>query len=237
MSDPRLRIGVLETGRPPAELAAHGDYPSMVANWLSPFNASFASYAVLDSELPDSPRDADLWVITGSRFAVYEDHPWIAPAEQFIRDCRDAGVRMIGICFGHQLIAQALGGKVEKSPKGWGVGIHEYRPGDWPAQLAPVPEALRMQAYHQDQIVALPPGARRIAGSAFCENAVLWYPGFAFTVQGHPEFAKPFAHDLLEARRGSVLPDDLVDRALETLSGDTTRQQLARFLRDHRDAI
>ena len=106
-------IGILETGRPPEDLAPeHGNYPMMVQDWLDLPEAKFISFAALDGELPKDPRMADLWVITGSRFGVYEGHPWIAPLEGFVRACRDAGVPMVGICFGHQVIAQALGGDV-----------------------------------------------------------------------------------------------------------------------------
>ena len=94
----------------------------MVRKWLAGLDAEFTSYAVLDGKLPDDPTSCDLWVITGSKFAVYEDHPWIAPLEAFIRSVRDAGRKMIGICFGHQIAAEALGGHAEKSARGWGVG-------------------------------------------------------------------------------------------------------------------
>ena len=141
-------IGILETGRPPVELAPkHGNYPDMVRAWLDLPGADFRNFAVLDGEIPQEPRAADLWVITGSKFGVYEGHPWIAPAEAFIRACKGAGVPMLGICFGHQLIAQALGGVVRKSERGWGLGVHRYAPVNWPGALGQAPETIAIQAY------------------------------------------------------------------------------------------
>jgi len=227
-------IGVLETGRPPEDLAPeHGTYPGMVKDWLDLPEVEYISYAVLDGTLPDDPRTADLWVITGSRFGVYEGHPWIAPAEAFVRACFEAGVPMVGICFGHQLIAQALGGDVGKSDKGWGLGVHDYTPQNWPEALGQAPEKIAIQAYHQDQVFTPPTGAQTIASNAFCDHAALWYPGFALTVQGHPEFSKPYTQALLESRRGTVLKDDDVDAAQASMGKDVTRADIARIVRDH----
>ncbi len=234
MAADELKVGILETGRPPEELLRrHGDYPAMVASWLGVPEAKVKSYGVLDGEIPATPAENDLWIITGSRFGVYEDHTWIAPLEQFIRDCRDAGSKMFGICFGHQIIAQALGGRVDKSHKGWGLGPHDYAAVDWPAKLAPAPENIRIQAFHQDQVVEPPKGAQRIATSPFCENAALWYPGFAVTVQGHPEFGKAYVDDLLTSRRGTLLPECDVDEALARLERETTEPDLAGIVREH----
>ena len=238
MAEP-LHIGILETGRLPESLRPrHGTYPAMFESWLAPLGARFSSHAVLDGQLPDSPDEADLWLITGSRHAVYEDHPWIAPLESFIRDCRRAGRKMLGICFGHQIIARALGGEVARSPKGWGVGIHDYSTRNWPESLAPDPGVIRVQAFHQDQVLRAPEGAVCIASSPFCEIAALWYPGFALTFQGHPEFTRDYARDLLRARSGSVLPEPLVEDALTQMRAQqATSADLALWLRDHLDRI
>jgi GMP synthase-like glutamine amidotransferase len=234
----KLRVGILETGRPPEELGGqYGDYPEMVRKWLAPLEAEFTSYAVLDGEMPDGPESCDLWVITGSKYAVYESHPWIAPLEAFVRSVRDAGRKMIGICFGHQIIAQALGGAVRKSGKGWGLGVHEYATDDWPDELGEKPEKIAIQSYHQDQVEALPEGAKRIATSDFCENAALWYPGFALTVQGHPEFSTPYVNVLLDLRRGSILSDEDVAQGKRNLKRQAKPKALADLIREKLDKI
>ena len=230
-----LRIGILETGRPPEDLLnRHGDYPQLVDEWVAPLGGESRSYAVLDGEFPESASDADLWVITGSRHGVYEDHDWIPPLEQFIRDVRDAGGKMFGICFGHQIIAQALGGTVEKSEKGWGTGVHAYElAAEWPEKLGgPLPEGLAIQAFHQDQVIEKPEDAATLASSRFCEHAALWYPDFAVTVQGHPEYTATFARDLIEARKELVLVGRDPEIAYEETRAPTSREALALWLRD-----
>lgn len=228
------RIGILETGRPPEELdAKFGNYPSMVESWLGGIEAEFQSFAALDGELPDSPDWADLWVITGSKFGAYEDHAWIPPLEDFIRAARDAGKLMFGICFGHQIIAQALGGVVRKSDKGWGLGVHEYDTRAWPEALGAAPEKIAIQAFHQDQVEVAPKGAETIASTDFCEHAALWYPGFALTVQGHPEFGEPYAGELLELRRDTVLADADVDAAQASMARPENRSEIARIVQQH----
>lgn len=231
----KYRIGILETGRPPEELAPqHGSYPDMVRDWLGGIDAAFASYAVLDMELPEDPASADLWVVTGSKHGVYEDHPWIAPLEGFIRAVHAAGKQMFGICFGHQIIAQAMGGVVRKSEKGWGLGLHDYPVNtNWPEALGPAPQQLSIQAYHQDQVETPPNGAITVAATGFCEHAALWYPGFAVTVQGHPEFDVPYARDLLEIRRGTLLSGAQVDDAQQSMDHDSNRAFLADLVKDH----
>jgi GMP synthase (glutamine-hydrolysing) len=204
-----MLIGILQTGRAPDALRPdHGDYPDLFVRLLSGHGFTFRTYEVLDGVLPSGPTECDGWLITGSRFGAYEDHPWIPPLEAFIRRVQAAKVPMVGICFGHQIIAQALGGKVEKFAGGWSVGRTEY---DWGG------EKVALNAWHQDQVTRRPEGARVCASSEFCENAALVYGDTILTVQAHPEFHRDFAADIIEKRGRGLVPDPLLDAAVSRL--------------------
>lgn len=190
----------------------------------------FESVAVLDGAPPPDPTTLDAVVITGSSAGAYEDHAWIAPLERFIRAAAEARTPQIGICFGHQIMAQALGGRVEKSPKGWGVGRHVYELG--PAAPLPhaAPGAFAIAASHQDQVVAPPAAAEVIAWSDHTAFAGLHYPAArALSLQGHPEMTPEFTAALVASRRGRIA-DPLVDAALDSLEAPLDREQVARWL-------
>lgn len=224
-----FRIGILEVGRPPVELAeAYPSYAHMTSDWLAPFAGHVQIYPIMDgAPLPD-PSRADLWAITGSRCAVYEDHPWLPGLLQFVLDAKHhRSCRLLGICFGHQLIAKALGGTVIQSPKGWGVGVHTYRTESWPKNLGHGPQALSICAYHQDQIITPPEASHIVASSDFCPVAGLWYPGFALSFQPHPEFSVDYERDLIRLKhRQNMLPEHLVQPALHSTDGPCNRLEL-----------
>jgi len=204
-----MQIGILQTGHAPDALIAEtGDYPAFFAKLLDGHGLSFRTWAVVDGVFPEGIHDADGWLITGSRHGAYEDHPWIPPLEAFIRDCYAAHVPLVGICFGHQIIAKALGGRVEKFKGGWSVGPTDYKFGE---------ETLTLNAWHQDQVVEKPAAATVIASNDFCENAALVYDTRAFTVQAHPEFRPEFVDGLMQTRGRGVVPDDLMARAAKRL--------------------
>lgn len=220
-----MKIGVLQTGTVPEELIdRHGPYVAMFERMLQRADPSF-SVALWDvnekREIPDSPFAAEGWIVTGSRHGVYEDHPWIDPLKTFLREAHEARAPIVGICFGHQILAEALGGKVVKSDRGWGCGIHEYRLRDHPGWMDPQKDTIAIQAMHQDQIVQLPPGASVIAESPFCPYAGLAYGETAMSVQPHPEFDAEFERGIITARRGSVIPEELADQALAGVDGPT----------------
>lgn len=204
-----MRIGILQCGQSPDQLKqAMGDYPDMFVRLLAGRGFDFSTWHVEEMQFPDDIHDADGWLLTGSRHGAYEDHAFIPPLEDFIRRAHDAGVPMVGICFGHQIIAQALGGTVVKHPAGWAVGAQDY---DFDGQT------VTLNAWHQDQVMTLPPGAQVSGRNTFCENAALIYDNRAFTVQAHPEFADGFIQGLMDTRGKGVVPDDLLAQASERM--------------------
>ncbi|MCR9150206.1 MAG: type 1 glutamine amidotransferase [Rhodobacteraceae bacterium] len=224
-----MLIGILETGRAPDALrSAHGDYPAMFTRLLAGQGFTFRSWHVEGMEFPDDVHDADGWLITGSRHGAYEDHPFIPPLEAFIRKARDEGVPMVGICFGHQIIAQALGGTVEKFPGGWAVGPTDYDFGG---------ETVTLHAWHQDQVTAKPEGADVLGTHPHCRYAALGYGDWALTVQAHPEYYDDFLRGLMEMRGKGVVPDALM-AAAETRMGQpgssaAIAARIAEFFKKH----
>ena len=201
-----MKLGILVTGHVPEELVErHGEYPKMFAGLLDGHGFAFESYMVVENRFPQSVAACDGWLITGSRHGAYEDHPWIPPLEAFIREAYAKGIPMAGICFGHQIMAQALGGKVEKYSGGWGLGKTIYRTNDGEKALL---------ALHQDQVVVRPPEATVIASNDFCENAAFSYKGNAISFQPHPEFSPEYIRDIIAVRRGKAIPEAVADAAL-----------------------
>jgi GMP synthase (glutamine-hydrolysing) len=219
-----MKIGILQTGHAPDALVGiTGDYDKMYQEMLGGHGFDFDAYAVLDDEFPSGAEAADGWIITGSRFGAYEDHPWITRLEDLIRDIAARNLPLIGVCFGHQIIAQALGGKVEKFDGGWAVGRTEYRLGD---------KTVTLNAWHQDQVTRPPDGARVIGGNAFCKNAFLAYGDTIWTVQPHPEYNADFVDGLIRTRGRGVVPDKVLDAASATLEGPTDNSEMAAFMAD-----
>ena len=168
-----MKIGILEAGLLRDKMAGRFDpYPVMFERLLglAERDLSFTAYSVVRGEMPPSIDVCDGWLITGSRHGVYDDLDWILPLEEFVRALAVAEIPLIGICFGHQLIAQALGGKVVKSDKGWGVGLHHYRLEQGYDWMGAIPGEVSIHAFHQDQVVECPPGAQVICSSDFCRR-------------------------------------------------------------------
>lgn len=225
-----MLIGILQTGLAPDILVDQsGDYPDMFAKLLDGNGFSFRTYRVVEGQLPASVTECEGWLITGSRHGAYEDHPWIPPLEDFIRASFAAHVPMVGVCFGHQIIAQAMGGKVEKFSGGWAVGPTDY---DFDGQT------LTLNAWHQDQVTRTPESAKVLASNEFCANAALLYDDRAFTVQAHPEFRSDFIDGLMKTRGKGLVPQGVMDKAAtrlsDSLSDQTIAAQIAAFFKAKR---
>ncbi|MGJ8615615.1 MAG: type 1 glutamine amidotransferase [Sulfitobacter sp.] len=214
-----MKIGILQTGHSPEDFKNElGDYGEMFTKLLDGHDFEFQIWSVVDNVFPDDLTQADGWLITGSKHGAYEDHVWIPPLEEFIRDTYADGRPMIGVCFGHQVIAQALGGKVEKFKDGWSVGRTEYDMNG---------KKLALNAWHQDQVVERPEGAEVIGSTPFCENAALVYGDRIWTIQPHPEFGHDFIDGLIKTRGKGVVPDVQLEAASKTLGAPLNNADIA----------
>ncbi len=229
-----MKIGVLQTGSVPEEIIdRHGPYVGMFERLLQRADPSFSAVlwdVNVAGEIPTTPHEADGWIITGSRHGVYEDHDWIEPLKAFLRGAHAERVPIVGVCFGHQILAEALGGKVEKSDRGWGCGIHTYELDQRPAWMDEAKEEISIQALHQDQVVVLPEGATVLAHSEFCPYAALAYGETAMSVQPHPEFDASFKRDIIGLRRGAAISEAIADAALENIDEPTDSEMFGRWI-------
>lgn len=228
-----MKIGILETGTLPEALNnKHGDYPRMFERLLHNVEPAlkFAVYHVTEQQLPGTVDECDAWLITGSRHGVYDPLPWIEPLKRFLQSAYQAGVPIVGICFGHQILAEALGGKAVKSDKGWGIGVNRYDVQRKPEWMTGIDGELALNALHQDQVVELPEDAEVLAGSEFCPYAVLAYRGNAMSIQPHPEFGTEFLHDLIECRRATSFSDSDADAGLASLGTPIDTRQVAEWI-------
>ncbi len=219
-----MKIGILQTGHAPEELQpTSGEYDAMFRRLLDGQGFTFETFFVVDGEFPAGIDAADGWLITGSKHGAYEDHAWIPPLEDLIRAIHAAKKPLVGICFGHQIIAQALGGKVVKYDGGWSVGHTEYMLDGAPVSL---------NAWHQDQVVDLPPEACVVGESDFCKHAFLAYGDHIWTSQPHPEFSSDFVEGLLNTRGKGVLPEDQLQAVAANLNAPNDSSRIAQSIAD-----
>jgi GMP synthase-like glutamine amidotransferase len=236
-----MRVTIIETGRAPGQLSeAYPRYPDMFAALLGEADAglSFEVVKLVDGEALPDPAACEAVVITGSPSGVYDQTPWMDPLRDFVRGVFRVKTPMVGVCFGHQIIADAMGGDVRKSDKGWGVGRHTYQVLEHRPWMAGAGASVSLAVSHQDQVITPPEGAVTLARAAHTEHAMLAYEDApVMSVQGHPEFGDQFVAALYAARRGR-LSDAQVDGAIASLAerhdNEMVGRWMARFLRSAR---
>ena len=166
----------------------------------------FTTLAVVDGVFPEQLDDYDGYLISGSAFGVYDDAPFISQLVNLIHQIHRAKKPLAGICFGHQIIAHALGGHARKWDHGWIIGTKEITLTDPPDWIDSNEKTFHLIHVHQDQVTSLPNGANLIGSTPYCKNAVYMIDDIVFAVQGHPEFNVPYTNalaDLLEDHAGT----------------------------------
>ena len=231
-----MRIGILKAGTVHPDVGLrYGDYPDMFHELLvdpaaRPAGApapEFLDVDVARERLPD-PTACDAYLVTGSRHSVYDDLPWIAPLAEFAARALQQRRRVVGICFGHQLIAHHFGGETRAAPAGWCVGVHRARVVDAAPWMDPPAADFALLVSHRDQVVRLPTGARTFAVADACPVAG-FVLGDALAFQGHPEFVSGYAGALMDARR-RALGEDVYRAGKASLREHTDGPLVARWI-------
>lgn len=236
---PVLHVGILQTDSVLNQFQpTHGDYPAMFQRLLGERGLiaenpdarelAFSSYDVRQGEYP-SHRSCDAYLITGSRHSVYDQLPWIAELVDFLREALAEGRKVIGICFGHQLIAHFFGGETRLADAGWCVGVHRAEVISDEVWMLPAGRNFGLLSSHRDQAVRLPAGARPFARTDACPNAGFVLGDQILTFQGHPEFSRDYALDLLNMRQ-ELLGAEVFKKGVASLGEETDNQLVARWI-------
>ena len=227
-----MKLGILKTDAVrPQWVSEFGEYPEMFTALLGQLDPDleFVVYDVEQGEYPADIDEVDTYLITGSKSSVYDDKPWIGVLMGFVRELDERHKKIVGICFGHQLVAQALGGKTEKSPKGWGVGLHTHSFSTAPQWHDQGALDFDILVTHQDQVVKTADGSQVLASSEFCENAVCQIGDHILTFQGHPEFVPAYSREIMEFRR-QVIGEQAYTTGVASLARDPETQWIARWI-------
>ena len=225
-------IGILEADIMDDDVQKrYGGYLDMFKKLLSAADAqlAFQTYQVKLHQYPQHINECDVYLITGSKSSCYEDVDWIHRLKQFVVDCVEQEKKLLGICFGHQLIAHALGGRVQKSDKGWGIGMVSSDVTHTAHWIMPKQQQVNLLVFHQDQVTRLPPKASLVASNDFCPIASYHVDGSILTFQGHPEFNHGYLQYLMTKRR-DIIGEQAYQQGMESLQQDEDNELVAQWI-------
>ncbi|RWA03277.1 hypothetical protein EKO27_g11828 [Xylaria grammica] len=244
-----IRLAILEADTPvPGIRAKYQSYGGVFTHMFKRACASFSHPVPLESQLtlsshdivndptayPD-PETIDAILITGAKYNAFDSDEWIVRLTQFTKRCLEGGrIRVIGVCFGHQIIARALGAELGRNTRGWEVSVVEHELTDEGKEFFGL-EKMSIHQMHRDAVLSFPPGAIQLARTNICDNQAMYIPGRMISVQGHPEFTEEMVREILDMRKyGGIVSDDIyqdgINRVADKQDGVTVAQAFLRFL-------
>ncbi|MDO6683293.1 MULTISPECIES: GMP synthase [unclassified Oceanobacter] len=231
-----IRLGLLETDELYPDLVAdYHSYGRMFERFFRAIDSAqdweFRYYRVTRGELPATLDECDAFLITGSKTGVYDEVDWLAPLTLWVQQAYAAHKPLIGICFGHQLLAHTLGGIAARSDRGWGIGVRSSQVMTQPEWSCHSAEQFRLIYSHRDQVEQLPARATRLACCHFCPNAAFYIDNRVLAFQGHPEFTAEYTRRLLP-RRQRCIGESRFQSGMATLTQPTDTRLVGQWMLD-----
>ena len=229
-----MKLGILNADQVKPEFVKEfGEYPDMFAEIFRAIDPdiSLITYELVNGEYPADVDEVDGYVITGSKLSVYDDVPWVHELKSFVKQLHEKKKKLIGICFGHQMVAEALGGAVEQAELGWCVGVHSNQLNKDAESYGLHGQAVLLRSNHKDQVTELPEGAIVLAGNNSCPISSFGIGDHILTFQGHPEFSEGYARSLLNMRR-EIFGEELFHTAIDSLEIDPDNHRIASCIID-----
>ena len=227
-----MKIGILKCDSTNENFRMeHGDYSDMFISLFQSVEPTlkFETYNVILGEYPKNLQDNNVYLISGSRYGVNDGDKWIDDLERFVLELQHRKHPLIGICFGHQMIAKALGGKTELATQGWGVGVQKYQKILTEPWMEPDLEQFSILSFHQDQVTKLPEAAVLIAENDFCPYSAYYIGEWLISFQGHPELTKNYVRALL-LHRENILGRKVLKNGIKSLEQQIQPQTIAKWI-------
>lgn len=187
-------------------------------------------FSVISGDYPARIEEFDAFLITGSKHDAFADDDWIVRLRDYCRKLYDLGKPQVGICFGHQLLAHALGGRAERAGPGWGLGIMEYPLAEKPVFIDD-DKPVSLLISHRDQVTVLPEAGRLLLSNDFCPFAGYYIPNLVFCVQGHPEFSKDYEEALLGYHDNDVSAEQMAS-IRSSMTEEHQGERIGRWIRN-----